>query len=177
MRMTRMAKKMDIGGSASMRHHGFESRGGGRRRGKPLLHNTKHWMKELEGWMLPRKPETTCRPEGWWDYFELFNELPFTGWAQKMIILQKCTDVCAWMWKNVFCVWGLPQASFFFLKSAAFACEACRRRLLRVKFVVFACQACRSRLFGIKICFLHLRLAADTFLVKYVFSSNLPEHK
>ena len=68
MMMTRMAKKLDIGGYESIRHHGFESRGGGRRWGKPLLQYRKHWMEELEGWMLPRKAETTCRPEGWWDF-------------------------------------------------------------------------------------------------------------
>ena len=62
--MTRMAKKLDIGGYGTIRPRGFESRGGGRRRGKPLLHCTKHWIEELEGWMLPRKPETTCRPKG-----------------------------------------------------------------------------------------------------------------
>ena len=37
MMMTRMAKKLDIGGYECIRPDGFESRGGGRRRGKPLL--------------------------------------------------------------------------------------------------------------------------------------------
>jgi hypothetical protein len=68
MMMTKMAKKLDIGGYAPIRPDGFESRGGGRRRGKPLLQYRKHWTEKVEGWMLPRKSETTCRPEGWWDF-------------------------------------------------------------------------------------------------------------
>ena len=70
MMMTRIANKSDIGGYGCIRHHGFETRGGGRRRAKPLLqYSTKDWKtKRVEGWMLARKSETTCRPEGWWDY-------------------------------------------------------------------------------------------------------------
>ena len=37
MMMTRMAKKLDIGGYDWIWHHGFEPRGGGGRRAKPLL--------------------------------------------------------------------------------------------------------------------------------------------
>jgi hypothetical protein len=37
MMMTRIAKKLDIGGDDGIRHHDFGARGGGRRRGKPLL--------------------------------------------------------------------------------------------------------------------------------------------
>ena len=65
MMMTKMAKKLDIGGSGTIRPDGFESRGGGRRSGKPFL---QYKLKELEGWMLLRKSETSCRPEGWWDH-------------------------------------------------------------------------------------------------------------
>ena len=45
MMMTRMAKKLDIGGYEDIWHHGFEPRGGGGRRAKPLLqYSTKDWM-------------------------------------------------------------------------------------------------------------------------------------
>ena len=48
MMMTRIVKKSDIGVYGCIWHHRFESRGGGRRRAKPLLHySKKHWMKEL----------------------------------------------------------------------------------------------------------------------------------
>ena len=45
MMMTRMAKKSDIGGYGGVRHQGFEARGGGGKRAKPLLqYSTKDWM-------------------------------------------------------------------------------------------------------------------------------------
>ena len=48
MMMTRIAKKLDIGGHDCARHPCPEPRGGGRRRAKPLLqYSKKHWMKEL----------------------------------------------------------------------------------------------------------------------------------
>ena len=48
MMMARIASKSDIEGCGCIRHHGFESRGAGRRRAKPLLqYSKKHWMKEL----------------------------------------------------------------------------------------------------------------------------------
>ena len=48
MMMTRMAKKLDIGGYECKNHPCPKSRGGGRRRAKPLFqYSTKHWMKEL----------------------------------------------------------------------------------------------------------------------------------
>ena len=45
MMMTKMAKKLDIGGYAPIPPDGFESRGGGRRRGKPLLQDL-YWIGE-----------------------------------------------------------------------------------------------------------------------------------
>ena len=43
--MAWMAKKSDIGGYDWIWHHGFEARGGGGRRAKPLLqYSTKDWM-------------------------------------------------------------------------------------------------------------------------------------
>ena len=45
MMMTRMAKKSDIGGYEYIWNQGFEARGGGGRRAKPLLqYSTKDWM-------------------------------------------------------------------------------------------------------------------------------------
>ena len=65
--MTRMAKKLDIGGYAFARHPCPEPRGGGRRRAKPLLHySKKHWMKELgDGcWHARPKPPDAQRAGG-----------------------------------------------------------------------------------------------------------------
>ena len=47
MMMTRIAKKLDIGGYECIRHHDFGARGGGRRRGKPLL-QTLFWIGGIE---------------------------------------------------------------------------------------------------------------------------------
>ena len=72
MMMTRMAKKLDIGGYACARPACPEPRGGGRRRAKPLLqYSTTGLDIGVEAWMLTSKSETTCRPEGWWD-FDIF---------------------------------------------------------------------------------------------------------
>ena len=67
MMMTRMAKKLDIGGYDCVRNHGPEPRGGGRRRAKPLLqYSKKHWMKELgDGcWHASPKPPDAQRAGG-----------------------------------------------------------------------------------------------------------------
>ena len=67
MMMTRMAKKLDIGGYECARHPCPEPRGGGRRRAKPLLqYRKKDWMKELgDGcWHASPKPPDAQRAGG-----------------------------------------------------------------------------------------------------------------
>ena len=66
MMMTRMAKKLDIGGCGCVRPDCPESRGGGRRRAKPLQYSKKHWMKELgDGcWHARPKPPDAQRAGG-----------------------------------------------------------------------------------------------------------------
>ena len=67
MMMTRMAKKLDISGYETIRHHSFGARGGGRRRAKPLLqYRKKDWMKELgDGcWHASPKPPDAQRAGG-----------------------------------------------------------------------------------------------------------------
>ena len=67
MMMTRMAKKMEIGGYECKRNPCPKSRGGGRRRAKPLLrYRKKDWMKELgDGcWHASPKPPDAQRAVG-----------------------------------------------------------------------------------------------------------------
>ena len=67
MMMTRMAKKLDIGGYDCVRPDRPEPRGGGRRRAKPLLqYRKKDWTKELgDGcWHASPKPPDAQRAGG-----------------------------------------------------------------------------------------------------------------
>ena len=67
MMMTRMAKKLDIGVYGCVRPPSPEPRGGGRRRAKSLLQDSKkHWMKELwDGcWHASPKPPDAQRAGG-----------------------------------------------------------------------------------------------------------------
>ena len=67
MMMTRIAKKLDIGGYGCKNHPCPKPRGGGRRRAKPLLrYRKKDWMKELEDgcWHASPKPPDAQRAGG-----------------------------------------------------------------------------------------------------------------
>ena len=78
--MTRMAKKLDIGGHSCARPACPEPRGGGRRRAKPLLqYSTKHWMKELRDgcWHASPKPPGAQRAGGIFQWYYNTNSQCF----------------------------------------------------------------------------------------------------
>ena len=49
---TKMAKKSKIGAYETFRHHDFGARGGGGRRGKPLLQGSWRKLEDRVEWMM-----------------------------------------------------------------------------------------------------------------------------